>query len=495
MEDGQRCPFAICADHARPTFVDAVFASFLTFGYQLELGSAVGVGAMAVHAVVYVPSIRTCVMILSCSPVMRNVSSHCWGDPDAMFVAFAAGALITIIFVGIVVPTLYLCVLLRRRRDLFKLFHRAEYHGLYLKRHLVEDAPGDEQLLPRSIWLSLARCLNERITGRTLRRVPVPGDAVVEDEVIPREWIRFLDSDKSVAAILYSHVRFEVFHVFAVLQLLRLFILIAVSWLDSFTLIQYVTMVASELLWSVFLFLQRPLENKYSRWSNECSAIFTLMILGLTGLNFFVDDYIIALDMGVVLLSIGGLYAAATLATFSHWVYSWLVAPYLQRLRVSAEFRRIGFVSREFNDLFLNPMVHSNDGCNRVDVLTRYHNIVCDREEGIHGAMSGQEIGFGNTLPFVPSPPESSAASDDGSLPVKGYQGPVLSHLNFSSHKRIREDFEESLPDSQDSQPMLPEELFHSPDGTHLRRTMSGPVSDTVVPFVDDDYIFEELEY
>jgi len=140
------CAYAVCDDHCNGPIVPKIVLS--TIGgvkHKLRGGITwvINYAVISASLALYIPVLKTALMILGCHPLFQCVFPTCWSPVSTTFASSVYLSLFTILTYGIGFPTVFVGMLRARQRILNVIFKSSLYRGVFTKPldDIFDEAP------------------------------------------------------------------------------------------------------------------------------------------------------------------------------------------------------------------------------------------------------------------------------------------------------------------------------------------------------------------
>ena len=324
------CDFALCQRHCRFSPAELILSQFVGFtrlarqrGFRWVLAALLLIVANAV----YMPFMRTVLMILACHPFYQ-CTFKCWSNADQLFVIAAYLCVFIFLILGVGLPLLQ-AWLLHRRRALFEVvFFSDEYLGEYVEK--TEDIMKQlDKMTPKKVVIALITGqgvkfvyrkilqllfeayghvtrqsqgprgddLNQQGEGEQNRssqqdqrsaaaaKVPAPAILNEDRDVAVEEWQRFLSCDPSAMAVLYNTLELKYMYMTPIFLLFKVVLISPVVFLEPESYVQRLAMMVVEIAFAALIFGTAPFISPVVDAMYRIASIHQLLLLGLQNLD------------------------------------------------------------------------------------------------------------------------------------------------------------------------------------------------------------------
>ena len=246
------CSFGLCEKHYQGSASDALIAKQLELlrfieehGITIPLAAAV----LFISNAMFMPFVKTALMMLSCHPYMQCLLPQCWAAPNQEFILAAYLSAVVVVTVGTAVPIVLAFLLWRRRSMLSPIFFCDVLHV-----GLRDDRNGLTELSPSASV---------------------------------REWSRFTRSDYSALSSLYRELRFKWIFTTPLLLMWKGIYLVAPLVMEPGSFNQVIGVAVTEAVFALFVYTTSPSPSHIANAVFRLGSVHQLMLLGLLSFDTY----------------------------------------------------------------------------------------------------------------------------------------------------------------------------------------------------------------
>ena len=243
--DGEACccNYALCERHWRPTSVQVLVSKIVgCWRVVEEAGWVYALTTIIIFLItaLYMPFMRTSILVLSCHPFYRCSFGRCWESLDADFAIAAYCAIVTVILFGAGIPICYSVTIWRRHRYLSKAFERDSHHPRY------ENDEGNVDLV---------------------------------------QWTRFLTSDDTAMSSMYSQLLPQRIAFLPLFLVFKTILVLCALLCEPNTPLQMVIVAIAEISYGLFTLVASPFISPWTDCIYRLGAAHQLSLLGFQSIH------------------------------------------------------------------------------------------------------------------------------------------------------------------------------------------------------------------
>ena len=269
------CDFALCERHWRPTYADAIRSYLHGLSRSIDSYGLVIVFTRFLVLTVtslYMPFMRTAIMVIACHPFYRCSFGDCWETMEPIFAISAYVTMLTLVLFGVLLPIMCVIVLVRRYHFIKKAFRVGEPSSPYLGK---------------------------------------------DGEIDVLEWTRFLSSDDSAMSALYNQLLPSRMKFMPVFLLFKLILVLPVILIEPNTIEQMIGIAFVEVLYGIVTLAASPYISPWIDMYHRVGSAHQMAVLGFLCFYSIGEVEAEAFNPGASMLTISSAYLIFVASCFA----------------------------------------------------------------------------------------------------------------------------------------------------------------------------------